>query len=60
VTDNHERWTQEVVAAIGADYPGATVVGHVMDVGNRSSIDQTVSEVGSSSVRSVTWSTTRP
>jgi NAD(P)-dependent dehydrogenase (short-subunit alcohol dehydrogenase family) len=47
VTDSHERRTREVVAGIAADYPDATVVDHVIDVGDRASIDQVVSEVGS-------------
>jgi NAD(P)-dependent dehydrogenase (short-subunit alcohol dehydrogenase family) len=46
VTDSHERRTREVVAAIAQDYPGVTVVGHVLDVGDRAAIDRVVAAVG--------------
>jgi NAD(P)-dependent dehydrogenase (short-subunit alcohol dehydrogenase family) len=45
VTDIHERRTAAVTAAIAADYPKATVVGHPMDAGDRQGIDRVVDAV---------------
>jgi NAD(P)-dependent dehydrogenase (short-subunit alcohol dehydrogenase family) len=45
VTDIHERRTAEVTAAIAADHPHATVVGHPMDAGDRAAIDRVVDTV---------------
>src|SRR5947208_9982596 len=45
VTDIHEHRTTEVAAAIAADYPDATVVGHPMDAGDRDAIDRVVADV---------------
>jgi 3-oxoacyl-[acyl-carrier protein] reductase len=45
VTDSHERRTREVAAAIASDYPDVAVVGHLMDVADRDSIDQALLEV---------------
>jgi NAD(P)-dependent dehydrogenase (short-subunit alcohol dehydrogenase family) len=45
VTDSHERRTHEVTAAIQADYSDTTVVGHVLDIGERDQIDKVVSDV---------------
>src|SRR4051795_10138380 len=46
VTDSHERRTREVAAAIAADYPDTTVVGHPLDVGDRDQIHEVVAAVG--------------
>src|SRR4051794_21660648 len=46
VTDIHPGRTEAVTAAIAADYPDATVVGHVMDAGDRDAIDRVVGDVG--------------
>jgi NAD(P)-dependent dehydrogenase (short-subunit alcohol dehydrogenase family) len=45
VTDVHERRTAEVTAAIANDYPEATVVGRVMDVGDPQAITDVVTRV---------------
>jgi NAD(P)-dependent dehydrogenase (short-subunit alcohol dehydrogenase family) len=45
VTDIHERRTAEVTAAIAADFPHVTVVGHPMDAGDRAAIDRVVDAV---------------
>jgi NAD(P)-dependent dehydrogenase (short-subunit alcohol dehydrogenase family) len=45
VTDIHERRTHEVAAAIAADHPGTTVVGHPMDAGDRAAIDRVLADV---------------
>ena len=45
VTDAHERRTREVAAAIAADFPDTTVVGHPMDAGDRAQIDDVVANV---------------
>ena len=45
VTDSHERRTAAVTAAIAADYPNATVVGHPMDAGDRQAIDRVIDSV---------------
>jgi NAD(P)-dependent dehydrogenase (short-subunit alcohol dehydrogenase family) len=45
VTDIHARRTQEVALAIASDYPGTTVVGYALDVGDRDLIDSVVDEV---------------
>lgn len=45
VTDIHEARTHRVAAEIAADHPGATVVGHPMDAGDRDGIDAVLGEV---------------
>jgi NAD(P)-dependent dehydrogenase (short-subunit alcohol dehydrogenase family) len=45
VTDIHARRTQEVALAIARDYPGTTVVGYPLDMGDRDRIDSVVDEV---------------
>lgn len=45
VTDVHERRTNEVTAAIAADYPDTEIVGYPMDAGDRGQIDAVVAEV---------------
>jgi NAD(P)-dependent dehydrogenase (short-subunit alcohol dehydrogenase family) len=45
VTDIHERRTNEVTAAISADYPDTEIVGYPMDAGDRGQIDAVVAEV---------------
>ena len=45
VTDSHERRTAEVAAAIAADFPGSTVVGYPLDMGDRARIDEVVADV---------------
>ncbi len=45
VTDIHERRTAAVTAAIAADHPGTTVVGHPMDAGDPVAIDRVVDAV---------------
>ena len=45
VTDIHARRTQEVTAAIAADYPQAKVIGHPMDAGDRAAIDRVVDTI---------------
>jgi 3-oxoacyl-[acyl-carrier protein] reductase len=45
VTDIHEARTTAIVKAISADYPDSTVIGHVLDVGDRQQIDSVVREV---------------
>jgi NAD(P)-dependent dehydrogenase (short-subunit alcohol dehydrogenase family) len=45
VTDIHARRTQEVAVAIARDYPGTTVVGYPLDMGDRDRIDSVVNEV---------------
>ena len=46
VTDRHERRTHEVAAALAAQHPRATVVGHPLDVGDRDAIDSVLAWVG--------------
>lgn len=48
VTDIHPKRTADVAAAIAADYPNTTVVGHALDAGDREQIDQVVDEVSAS------------
>jgi 3-oxoacyl-[acyl-carrier protein] reductase len=45
VTDIHTGRTQQVTAAIAADYPAATVVGYPLDAGDRDQIDAVVDAV---------------
>jgi NAD(P)-dependent dehydrogenase (short-subunit alcohol dehydrogenase family) len=45
VTDIHPARTARVAAEIAADHPGATVVGHPMDAGDRDQIDGVLAEV---------------
>lgn len=45
VTDIHERRTKTVAARLGDLHPQATVVGHAMDAGSRTAIDQVVDRV---------------
>ena len=46
VTDSHERRTREVTAAMAADHPDTTVIGHTLDVGDRDQIHEVVAAVG--------------
>ena len=48
VTDIHPARTQQVTAAIAADYPAATVVGYPLDAGDRDQIDAVVDAVSGS------------
>jgi NAD(P)-dependent dehydrogenase (short-subunit alcohol dehydrogenase family) len=45
VTDVHPARTQRVADEIAADHPGATVVGHPMDAGDRDQIDAVLTDV---------------
>ena len=45
VTDNHKRRTEQVTAAIAADFPKSAVVGHPLDLEDLSQIDAVVSAV---------------
>jgi NAD(P)-dependent dehydrogenase (short-subunit alcohol dehydrogenase family) len=45
VTDAHARRTEQVAAAIAADYPDTTVVGYQLDVSDRDRVDEVVDEV---------------
>ena len=45
VTDIHKRRTEEVTAKIAAAYPDTTVVGYRLDAGDRSDMDQVVTDV---------------
>jgi NAD(P)-dependent dehydrogenase (short-subunit alcohol dehydrogenase family) len=45
VTDIHARRTEQVVAAMAADYPDTTVVGYPLDVGDRGRIDEVIDDV---------------
>jgi NAD(P)-dependent dehydrogenase (short-subunit alcohol dehydrogenase family) len=45
VTDSHERRTAEVAAATAADFPRSRVLGHQLDMGDRSRIDEVVADV---------------
>jgi len=45
VTDIHPRRTATVAEAIAADYPGTTVVGHVLDAGDPQQIGEVVDTV---------------
>jgi 3-oxoacyl-[acyl-carrier protein] reductase len=48
VTDIHRARTQQVTAAIAADYPATTVVGYPLDAGDRDQIDAVVDAVSAS------------
>ncbi|HEX4658988.1 MAG TPA: SDR family oxidoreductase [Streptosporangiaceae bacterium] len=48
VTDIHPGRTQQVTAAIAADYPATTVVGYPLDAGDRDQIDAVVDAVSAS------------
>lgn len=45
VTDIHERRTKAVAEAIANDYPETTVVGHVLDAGDRHAIEHVIHTV---------------
>jgi NAD(P)-dependent dehydrogenase (short-subunit alcohol dehydrogenase family) len=47
VTDNHPRRTTEVADALSHEFPSTTVIGDVMDVGDRDQIDRVVTKVAS-------------
>ena len=47
VTDNHPRRTTEVADALSHEFPNSTVIGDVMDVGDRDQIDRVVTTVAS-------------